>query len=330
MTVNDIITIACETTGDISSEALDFARRFLRVKYATLYDAHAWRESKRVIEDIPIDTTQNGSFFLPFDSEETVFVSVSYDGARSYGRLQYRERDWIERFAAGAFALPGVTPWYYRAENLAWPAYNPGRLTFTTSEKSAFNCYIAGKDQSGFPIGESFILQGTINPDGTTGPSTIQTANSYQTVTVLSKQVTSTPLMITPQLGSVGTISISPGVTESVYTQIVFRPPLQPGALVRIEVKLKPDSLDNDMSVPRISHVWEALVSFTTAALWRRLQQVQKAASDNQDAMEHVKAAINIEKNQSEFQQLVVPATYERGDYVRGFDPVTTSNPFAY
>ena len=336
MTLLDIATFSAETTGDVSSEALAYAKKAVRLKYATLYDAHNWREAMRLIDGKALDPTLGGILFLPYDAEEVIFLSLSYDG-QNYVRLTYRERDWIERFAAPAFTLPGNTPWFYRAENLAWPYFNLGRFTFTSSEKSPFSVYISGRDENDYPKSESFILQGTINPDGSTNAASISSVNSYSIVTSLSKGITETPLTISTEnpVSSVP-ILMPPALTELVFTQLVLTPPPifyssdgSPLSIyIRTQVKLKPDSLDNDMSVPRISHIWDALISFTTSALYRRLQQVQKAQASEQEAMEHVKAAINVEKNQSEMRQQCVPVIYESNDYLDHGGYATSSNPF--
>jgi hypothetical protein len=334
MTVQDIAEFACETTGDISSEALDFAKRALRLKYATLYDAHNWRESMRVIDSV-LDPNLNGVFFLDADAEEVIFCSLSYDG-RSYVRLTYRERDWIERFAAPAFNLPGNTPWFYRGENLAWPAINPGRFTFTSFEKSPFSVYISGRDANDYSISESFVLQGVVNPDNTVTPGSISTTNLYKLVTVLSKDVTSTPLTVFADSPTTQAV-MPPAVTELVFTQLVLQPlPIFSAAdgspltiYIRVQAKLKPDPLSNDMSVPRISHIWDALSCFAKGALYERMGQVAKFQTQEQLGMEHVKAAINVEKNQAEFRQQVVPIAYESGNYLDG-GYADSANPWGY
>ena len=144
MTLLDIVEYCTETVGDISSEMQDFARRAVRLKYATLYDAHAWRESMRTY-DIVLDPNLNGALFLPYDAEEVIFLKLSRDGA-NFTRLNYRERDWIERVGGNQYSLPGNIPLYYRAENMAWPYIGPGKFTFTTTYTSPFNVYIEGKD----------------------------------------------------------------------------------------------------------------------------------------------------------------------------------------
>lgn len=334
MTIQDIAEFACETTGDLSSEALDYAKRAIRLKYATLYDAHNWRESMRLLDGVQLDPTMNGVFFLPYDAEEVIFCSLSYD-QQSYIRLSYRERDWIERFTYPAYNLPGNTPWFYRAENLAWPYLNPGKFTFTTANPTPFNVYIAGLDANNNKIAESFIMQGTPASGGVYTPASVTTVNSYNSVLVLSAQVSA--LSLTIAAGG-KTLVMPPAMTELVFTQIVLQPPpigTAPGGTalqtwIRTQVKLKPDSLDNDMSVPRISHIWDALVCFTTSSLWKRLSQLTKANSEEQIAMEHVKAAIQVEKNQAEFFQQAVPVNYEYGDYLRGWwwNRATSWNPF--
>lgn len=329
MTVSDIAEFACQTTGDISSDALAYAKNAIRLKYQTLYDAHNWREAMRVNVQ-PLDSVLGGVFFLPYDAEEVISCSLSYDGA-SYVRLMYRERDWIERFYSPLMTLPGNTPWFYRAENLGWPYFSPGYFTFTTSEKTPFNVYIEGRDVSDYPIGESFILQGSPQPDGSIAPVSITTVNSYKVVTTLSKAVTETPLLVGAQFPT-APVKMPAGASEFVFSQFVMYPPPNFNGstlYVRTQVKLKADPLDNDMSVPRISHIWDALICFTTGALWKRGKQLQKAKSDENDAMEHIKAAINVEKNQSEMRQQVVPAVYERGNYMDGrYEHATSYNPF--
>jgi len=323
--LSDIAEYACEQTGDISSDALSYAKKAVRLKYATLYDAHNWREAMRTVEGLPLDSTLNGGFFLPYDAEEVVFCSLSYD-QHFYTRLEYRERDWIERAAPTSASLPGLIPWFYRAENLAWPVIPAGPVTFTTANASPFAVYIAGRDNSDLPISERFILQGTPPASGSTYlPFSITTVNSYKLITDLSKEITSVPLTVQT---AAQTLVLSPGITESVYTQIILYPPPAAPAWVRIQVKLKPDPLSDDMSVPRISHIWDALISFTVGALWDRLQQISKAQAKNADGMEHVKAAVNLEKNQAEFRQQVMPTIYDRGDYLYGQVAITSANPF--
>ena len=54
------------------------------------------------------------------------------------------------------------------------------------------------------------------------------------------------------------------------------------------------------MSVPRISHIWDALIEFTLSSLYTRARNLTKADSREQKAIQHVQAAVNVEKNQSE------------------------------
>jgi hypothetical protein len=337
VTVAEIATFACQTTGDISSDAYDYAKRAIALKYATLYDSHNWREATRVVDGVIMNPALSGALFLPWDADEIVFLSLSYD-SQNYIRLTYRERDWIERFVAPRFNLPGNTPWYYRAENLAWPELSPGNFTFTTIEPSPFNVYIAGRDANDFPISESFILQASKNPDGSVNASSITTVNSYKLVTVLSKSVTSTVLSVTA--GATGLkFQVAPAMTEFVFTQMVLYPaPIffdtsgkAQNVYLRLEAKLKPDLLNDEMSVPRISHIWDALICFTLSSLYKRMHQMAKAKSEETDAMDHVKAAINVEKNQASFRQQVVPTVYESGNYLWGGYPhrATSWNPFA-
>ena len=330
--VSEIADFCCRTVGDISSDALDFAKSAIRLKYQTLYDAHSWRESQRAIL-LTIDPTLNGSVFLPYDAEEMISFALSRDN-QNFFRLVYRERDWIERQATPLFSLPGNNPWVYRAENLAWPGFNPGKFTFTTLDPNSFTVYIEGKTSSDVLVGESFLLNAVLNPDGTITPSSVTSANSYKIVTSLSKTATAANLTIAPEVGAA--TQIPPAMDELIYSHFRLYPdPIfidQDGnnlaLYARIIVKLKADTLANDMSVPRISHIWDALIEFTLSSLYTRGRQLTKADAREQKAIQHVQAAVNVEKNQSEFRQQVVPVIYEQGDYIGHGDVVSSAYPF--
>ena len=322
-TLAEIADFTCKTVGDTSSEMLEYAKDAIRLKYRTLYRAHAWRESMRII-DLVVDPAQNGSVFLPYDCEESIFLSLSRD-ALSYTRLEYRERDWIERMTGPAFSLPGNLPWYYRSENLAWSYNNPGVFTFTTSTPDAFTVYIEGVDANSYPINETFILNATVPPTGPVIPGSVSTVNSYARVTSLSK----TGGILQIQAGG-QTIILPAARNEIVFTQFVLYPPpvWNVPVYARLQVKLKADSLDNDMSVPRISHIMDALIEFTLSSLYTRARQLAKADAREQKAIQHIQAAINVEKNQSEHHQQVIPIIYDQGDYIGDGAGVSSSFPF--
>ena len=308
-----------------------FAKTAIRLKYKTLYDAHAWRESMRVF-NITLDPTLNGVFFFPYDAEEMIFCKLSRDGAY-YTRLNYRDRDWIERIWSNSlYSLPGNLPYYYRSENLAWPYIGPGQLTFTTSDQSPFNVYLEGKDFNGNPLSESFIMSATLLPDGVTvQPGIITTTGVYKFVTSLSKDGGN---LTVSDAASGKLIGMGAAASQLIFSQFVLYPPLiftdqnvNPIPYsVQVQAKLKPDSLDNDMSVPRVSHVWDALIEFTLSALYTRARQLTKADAREQKAIQHVQAAVNVEKNQSESFQQVIPTIYDSGDFLNAWGRYVTSS----
>lgn len=331
MTLLDIVEYCTETVGDISSEMQDFARRAVRLKYATLYDAHTWRESMRTY-DITLDPNLNGALFLPYDAEEVIFLKLSRDGV-NFMRLNYRERNWIERVGGNQSSLPGNIPLFYRAENMAWPYIGPGKFTFTTTYASPFNVYIEGNDSNNNQVNESFILNAAVDPNQTIIPMSVTTVNAYQIVTSLSKDGGDLKI----QDAATGVPLILPAASSNlIFSQFILFPPLiwtlQDGTpipySVRTQIKLKPDTLDNDMSVPRISHIWDALIEFTLSALYTKARQLTKADAREQKAIAHVQAAVNVEKNQSESFQQVIPTIYESGSYLDRGDYVTSSYPF--
>jgi hypothetical protein len=332
MTVLELVTFACQTVGDISPETMDFARKAVRLKYGVMYDAHAWRESMRLLDGYPLNPDGTGRIFLPLDAEEVIFLSLSSDGV-NYRRLAYRERDWIERFGGNAASVVGGNPFYYRGENLAWPYLNPGKLTFTTYDPVLFTLFISGLDANGNTVQETYKMQAAINPDSTVNPAIVTTVNSFAQINVLSKGGTTMPLTVLPQFPGASTPTIIPAsMSAAVYTHLVLYPaPLANQQLFyRTQVKLKPDPLDSDYSVPRVSHVTDALIEFTLAALYKKSRQLAKADNSEQKGIAHIQAAVNVEKNQSEMRQQVVPTMYDAGDYLNEDDYVRVTSSFPW
>lgn len=330
MTTLEIATFAAETVGDISAETLNYAKKAVRLKYETLYDAHAWRESLRLLDGYPVDPTANGRIFLPYDAEEVIFLSLSNDGD-NYQRLPYRERDWLERFGGGSAFFPGTIPCYYRAENLAWSNFNPGQLTFTSYDTDLFTLFISGLDAQGNIVQETYKVQAVTNPDATTNPAVITTKNSFSQINTISKGVTSFPLTIQAQFPPSTLTSVIPAsMSASIFTQLALFPQPDPAInlFFRAQVKLKADTLDGDYSVPRISHITDALLEFTLAALYKRSRQLGKADNSEQKGIAHIQAAVNVEKNQSEMRQQVVPTMYESNSYIGEGNYVSSLYPF--
>lgn len=317
---------------------LDFAKRAIRLKYESVYDFHVWRESLRVVDDLPLDPNLGGVFFLPYDAQEVIFLSLSYDGT-NYARLTYRERDWIERFNANSITVPGNLPTYSRGENLAWPYLDPGQFTFVSSDPRIFTLYIAGLNQNNFPIDETYTMQAVVNPNNTTNPAIVTTKNSFSKVTMITKGQTTMPLGISTQFPAPPnqiSIQLPASTSQLMFTQIVLTPPplLQNPdgtprpAFIRGQYKLKADPLDSDYATPRISHALDALIEFTLASVYKKLRQLSKADDSEKRATGHLQAAINVEKNQSENHQQVVPVVYETGDYIGAAIGVSTSFPW--
>ena len=72
------------------------------------------------------------------------------------------------------------------------------------------------------------------------------------------------------------------------------------------------------------------MIEFTLAALYKKGRQLNKADNSEQKAIAHIQAAVQIEKNQSEMRQQVVPVIYDTGDFLNEGDyvRVTTSFPW--
>ena len=171
-------------------------------------------------------------------------------------------------------------------------------------------------------------------------PAVVTTIKAYQQVTALSKGFTTTPLLVDPQFPpNSAPVSMPPGLSEMAFTQLVLTPaPVlidaqgQPIIIpVRLQVKLKADTLGSDYSVPRLSHIVDALAEFTLAAMYKKSRQLNKADNCEQKGIAHIQAAVQIEKNQSEMRQQVVPIIYDSGDYLaEDFARVSSSYPWGW
>jgi len=290
--------------GDTDSDTVAFAKQATRLRYALWYGTHCWQES---IQDFSLTIADTDTFWLPIDCELIVWVVPMINGVK-YSRLAYRERDWIEQNAAIGpyFTNYGPIPCYfYRGPNTALPTLNAGALTFSVLDTSPINIYVAGKDASGKAISEK--LSASTAVAGT--PSQPVSNNTYAIVSTLSKSASAYPVSVTAADGTTATLSATQ--TGLVFTQGRLWPPLVGSATFYVGAKLRADLLDDDLSVPRVSRLWNALVSATTAALLERQRQFAKAQAKIQEAQQIMQAAVNEEKNQASFRQQVVPVQYD-------------------
>jgi hypothetical protein len=304
MTLSDLADYCTKTVGDIDQDTVAFAKQAARLRYSLWYGAHSWQEA---IADFNLTLSDTDTFWLPVDSELIIWV-VPFINGMKYSRLRYRERDWIEQNAAIGpyFTNYGPIPCYfYRAPNVALPSTNPGALSFSVLDTSPISIYVAGKDASGKAISER-ISASTATPGIPSQPSS---ANTYAVVSTIGKGASVYPVTVTGADGT--TAQMSPTQTGLVYTQGRFWPPLTGTGTFYVGAKLRADLLDDDLSVPRISRLWNALISATTAALLERQRQYGKAQAKTQEAQQVMQAAVNEEKNQAAFRQQVVPQVYD-------------------
>ena len=275
--------------------------------------------------DLALSATD--TFFLPIDCELIVFVVPTIAGVK-YARLAYRERDWIEQNAAiGPYQTNyGPIPsYYYRRTNQALPTLSPGVLTFSVLDTSPVFIYVAGKDANGNVLSEKMSVATSV-PGTASRPVS---ANTYAVVTTISKTASTYPVAVTAGDGT--TAQMSPGMTELIYTQGGLFPPLTGSATLTVGAKLKADTLDDDLSVPRISRLWNPLIAFTNAALYKRQRQLSKAQAETQDAQAMIQAAVNEEKNQAGFRQQVVPQLFDGNFFPWGVAQFPTSSwPWGY
>jgi hypothetical protein len=304
MTIGEIADLCSKTVGDIDQDTVAFAKQAIRMRYQLLYASHNWQES---IAGFQFNLADTDTFWLPLDAELIIWVVPFINGIK-YSKLAYRERDWIEQHAAIGpyFSNYGPIPsYFYRAPNVALPSVNAGTLSFRVLDTSPISIYVAGKDTNGNPTSEKFSAS-TATP-GT--PSQPSSHNTYSVVSTISKDVSAFPVTVSATDGSSATMS--PGQTSLVFTQGTMWPPLVGSGTFYVGAKLRADTLEDDLSVPRVSRLWNILISYTNAALLKRQRQWGKAQAETQEALQLVSSAVNEEKNQAAFRQQVVPASYD-------------------
>ena len=304
MTIAEIADLTTKTVGDIDQDTVAFAKQAIRMRYQLLYAAHNWQEA---IQGFQINLTDTDSFWLPVDSELIMWVVPFINGIK-YSRLAYRERDWIEQNAAIGpyFTNYGPIPCYfYRAPNTALPTTDAGAVTFSVLDTSPVEIYLAGKDATGNQVSERFLVSTSM--PGTASQPVSQ--NIYTLVTTISKGLSVHPVDVTAADGT--SARMSPTQSDLVFTQGTLWPPLVGSGTFYVGAKLRADLLDDDLSVPRVSRLWNILISYTTAALLKRQRQFGKAQTETQEALQLIQSAVNEEKNQASYRQQVVPQQYD-------------------
>jgi hypothetical protein len=307
--VQAISDFATATVGDIDEDSVAFAKKSIRLRYQLLYGAHNWVEAQKRVTVGPYSNT--GDFYLPLDCELILYVVPMYGPNPSDRgvRLAYAEQDWLDTWAGGLAG--GYAPrYFYRGPNVALPTSNVGSLSFSVKDTSPIAIYVAGEDANGNPLSERLIAN-------TTDPSTPArpvSTNSYSVVTTLSKDISVYPVGVTAGDGT--TASIGAQSTELVYTKGTVFPAIGANPVsLNVGVKLRADILDDDHAVPRVSRLWNPLLSFTIAALYKRQRQLAKAQAEVQDAQAMIQAAVSEEHNQAAFRQQAVPTNYDAVPY---------------
>jgi hypothetical protein len=307
MTLAEIADFATQTVGDIDQDTVAFAKIAIRLRYQLWYAAHNWQEA---IQSFDLALADTDRFWLPIDAELILWVVPFISGIK-YSKLAYRERDWIETHAAIGpyFTNYGPIPCYfYRSPNVALPSANPGSLSFSVLDTSPVQIYVVGKDATGNRLSETMLASTSI--PGT--PSRPASQNSYASILTISKTASVYPVGVTASDGTSAQMTATQ--TELVFTEGRLWPPLVGTGTFNVGAKLRCQPLDSDLSVPRVSRLWNALISATTAALLERQRQFAKAQVKTQEAQAIMQAAVNEEKNQAAFRQQVVPQVYD-GNY---------------
>ena len=130
--------------------------------------------------------------------------------------------------------------------------------------------YIAGRDANDYPVSESFILQGIVNPDNTVTAATITTTNFTQhrasKIAFMQSQLRARSQLPPPRRS----LFYADRALSACFLWCRW---FSAECLRTRRVGLN-DLCNNEIACGSV--VWDALMNFATAALWKRLQQLRK------------------------------------------------------
>lgn len=307
----------CAQLGKTDSETARQCELFLRARWREIWDAANWRdatcvfvkslEPKRNVEN---DQTTGGHIVLPAEIGEVVSVRL---GNRTSGvQLQGSQQCAIMQMNPDAFTAVGSTTGFSVLNSLATYEIAPHeKLEFFSSDASDTGSILIQGDYF-----DATLAPGNINyiPERRhetvvlTGTTSVSTVNDYDYVYSISKAA------------STGTISGKSGTSDTLMVQLypeelsrsflhimVHYNESDAAKFLYILGKRQFVDLRDDLSVPLIRGIDNALMALTTADMWQRMRQFSKKNDKLAEGMGLLQQAMATEQEQSGIVPMIVP-----------------------
>jgi len=303
MTLTDLATLACQKLGKSDPNTLALAKKFAQQRYLMIYDSALWLDSQILL---PFTIAAGlDRFILPHYVDRIVAV-------RTNGNLNIPETELGTLFQSDPtmFERIGSPVLYSELPPIAvatLPVAGPLTLVSNSISDTAINVRIQG-DLNSVQQRETITLAGT---------APVTSVYSYDTPYILSKAA------------SVGTVSISDSSTNNIqtlfpdeterrhaYIRLHAAPDPSTGTTaVLVLAKRKPKPLLDDLDVPTIRNIENALLSYTLADMLELLRQYSKAQLKAQEAGAFLSEARDLETNQGQNTVRVIPV--DSGEWSR-------------
>jgi hypothetical protein len=302
MTLNDLATLACQKLGKSDPNTLALAKKFAQQRYLMIYDSALWLDSQMLLSF----SIANDRFILPHYVDRIVAV-------RTNGNLNIPEAGLGTLFQADPtmFERVGSPVLYSDLPPVAVAALPAAPGTLTLVSNSASDTAVAVRvhgDLNGVQQRETVTLAGT---------APVNTISSYDTPYILSKGASIGTVTITDSTANViQTLLPDENERRHAYIRIHAAPdPVTGPTAILVLAKRKPKPLLNDLDVPTIRNVENALLAYTMADMLELLRQYAKAQLKAQEAGSFLAEARDLERNQGQNTIRIIPV--DAGEWTR-------------
>jgi hypothetical protein len=282
MTVDEASQLICDELGKTDSDTIAICKRIYRRNYSWLWDAYVWKDTLQVYSI----STSSQTIILPNHLERAVAVSIGSNAALPIGL------DRIINVNPSNFATLGTPTRFYELEPVAVNVLPTSSTILKISSSSAadvaFDVLIRGFI-NGVEQKETITLNGT---------NVVSGVSSWDTPTVIAKDVTTGTVTVTDSIGTVlQTLWPEERTRQQSRIMLWQSPNASVDVLILCKKKLREMTDDND--TPTIRNCDNALIALTKMRMLKRAKQYGKAGVEKQEAVESLSIMRDLEKNQS-------------------------------
>lgn len=291
MTLSEYVDLVCTKMHRTDSASLENCKKYIRLRYKTIYDSRAWRDTQ-----IPLGTT--------FAAEQVKILPYIVDtviGCRWGTNIKLNnDQLWtVLTIDPSRFNEVG-DPVSYSIISPSGVLLSPGgsKINIQTTDSSPnFRVSIYGT-KSNEEVSETISI---------TGSSAVESVNQYDEIFVLSKSDKNHNISVRRTDTSAQILYLKSYEQERKHQRIHFHstPINSSPAIVLCKKKMNP--LRNDEDAPELSGIDTALLAYAMADMLEDQRHYSKAVSKFQEAALAEKMMVEMEKEQSENTVRVIP-----------------------